>query len=129
MALVALALLPVGHGGSLDAQQSLGGEEHARLLLRALHFDRRIANRGAVRVAVLYGSDPAEAEPMRRAFEDEGASGVRGLPVSAIAIRFENGADLLEAFAEHGVTAVYVPESLSGAQSTSRNSRRPRPRP
>ena len=55
---------------------------------------------------------------MRLAFEQIGADGVQNLPVSALAIRFRTVPALLESFDAEGVTAVYVPESLTPALSS-----------
>ncbi len=102
----------------VGAQDVPPPEQQAQFLVRAFGFDRALVDRGALRIAVLYVEEPAEAEPMRSALEAVGSPGVQGLPVTAVAVRFESVATLLEGFEEEGVTAVYIPGTLAPALSS-----------
>ena len=104
----------------LSAQKRPPPLEQARILLQAFSFDRALPDRDSdgLVIAILYGNDSSEADAMRLAFEEIGADGVQNLPVSALAIRFRTVPALLESFDAEGVTAVYVPESLTPALSS-----------
>ena len=106
--------------GDLSAQKQPPPHEQARILLQAFNFDRALPNRDSdgIVIAVLYANDTSEADAMRLAFEELGANGVQGLPVTAIAIWFQNVSALIEEFEAEGVTAVYVPENLAPALSS-----------
>ena len=93
-------------------------EVQARLLLRALGWDRTLSARGDLRIAVLHAGDAGETNAMRRAFTRAEAGRRLGVRISTVAIPFESTAALLEAFDREGVTAVYVPESLAGASTS-----------
>ena len=104
----------------LSAQERPPQLEQARILLQAFSFARALPDRDSdgLVIAILYGNDSSEADAMRLAFEEVGADGVQNLPVSALAIRFRTVPALLESFDAEGVTAVYVPESLTPALSS-----------
>ncbi len=103
---------------ALSAQEVPPPREQVRVLLQAFSFDRALPDRGGLVIGVLYSNDSSEAEAIRLAFEELGADGIQGLPVTAIAVRLRSAALLIETFNAEGVTAVYVPENLALALSS-----------